>query len=92
MRTVLSESTPVARKTYTCNACEWVDNLEVWKEYDLTYHELRAIVKARKNKFCIVPGQRYRKFVQVEDGRLEVFRAIPEIDAICRKYDIYEEI
>lgn len=89
---ILSNSTPVARKTYTCNACEWIDNTELWKEETLTYAELRAIVKARRNKFCIVPGQRYMRQVQVIDGQLWTFRAIPEMHVICLKYDVYEDI
>lgn len=92
MATILSDTVHIARKTYTCNACEWivgdvVDNLH---DYKFACAELREIVKARRNRWQIVPGQLYRKVVEVVDGDLSVWRVIPAIDAICRKHDIYE--
>lgn len=94
MTRTLSTLRPVARKRYTCNACEWI-------EYDLnehifyhqfTYAELREIVKARRNNWCIVPGQHYVKVVRVYEGRLEVWRAIPAIHNICLRYDMYDYV
>lgn len=92
MARILSDTKHIARKTHVCNACEWVENIVVdnLHDYNFTCTELREIVKARRNKWQIVPGQQYRKVVEVIDGRLEVWRALPAIDAICRKYDIYE--
>ena len=91
---LISVSEHVARKQYTCNACEWVDNvlLEYRHEYDLTCAELREIVKARRNNWQIVPGQRYIREVQKYEGELLVWRAIPAIHAICLKYDIYDYV
>lgn len=92
MATILSDSKHVARKTYTCNACEWIENVVVdnLHDYEFTCAELREIVKARRNGWRIVPGQGYRRQVTVEGGHLYVWRVLPAIDAICRKYDIYE--
>lgn len=94
MATILSDTKHIARKTYTCNACEWIENVVVDNlyDYEFTYAELREIVKARRNRWRIVPGQLYRKVVEVEDGYLSVWRVIPAIDAICRKHDIYEYV
>jgi hypothetical protein len=86
-------SRPVARKKYTCNACEWIENHVDYLFYgDFTYTELREIVKARRNNWCIVPGQQYIRAVQEYEGKLEVWRAIPAIHEICLKYDIYDYV
>lgn len=89
----------VARKTYTCNACEWIDALLPYDllDYKLTYAELREIVKARRNHWQIVPGQEYIKQAVIYDNHeygthIETWRAIPAIDAICRKYEIYDYV
>lgn len=85
----------MARKKYTCNACEWISE---WIEhpgcydYEFTYAELREIVKARRNYWSIVPGQEYIKEMQNYDGYLTTWRAIPAIHALCLKYDLYEWI
>lgn len=91
--TYLPGSRHVARKKYTCNACEWISEWIGCREphdYKFTYAELREIVKARRNAWCIVPGQEYIKQPQVYDGHFFVWRAIPAIHAICLKYDLYE--
>lgn len=92
MATILSDTKHIARKTYICNACEWVENIVVDNLYDykFSYAELREIVTARRNRWRIVPGQLYRRIVSVERGDLYVWRVIPAIDAICHKHDIYE--
>lgn len=92
---MLRESKPIARKTYTCNASEWLYNggLDDFVfHYEPTCAELRAIVKARRNGWCIVPGQQYIKQVGKYEGDFYVWRAIPAIHAICLKYDLYEYV
>ena len=84
---------PRARKFYKCNACEWIFDAgivcDIWEE--LTYTEKRALAKARKARFKIIPGQVYIKVPQVCCGEFFVFRGIPEIDAICQRLDLYED-
>ena len=91
MPEIFREARHTARKTYTCNACEWVSNGETWREHSLTYAELREIAKARRNQWKIVPGQEYIKWVGIEYGEFMVWRGIPAIDAICHKYNVYDE-
>lgn len=90
MITVLSESTPIARKDHRCIACEWVfdagHNIE-----DFSMREKRLLVKARKNKYKIVKGQKYIRQGNIQDGELYTFKAIPEIHQICLDHDIYCE-
>lgn len=93
MGELIAITRPVARKRYLCNACEWIAALLPYDltDYKLTCSELREVVRARRNNWQIVPGQQYIREIQKEDGELVVWRAIPAIDAICRKYDIYED-
>lgn len=90
---LIRESRHIARKKHRCNACEWIDASGV-KDFVFhdkpTYAELRAIARAKRNNWCIMPGQEYIQQVCKTDGDFWVWRALPEIDAICRKYDLYE--
>lgn len=56
-----------------------------------TFDELRLIVQARRNGWMIRPGQMYVLCIQKVDGDFCVFRAIPAIDDLCHKYDLYQE-
>lgn len=93
MPELIHESTQAARKAYRCNACEWIfDNgivPDIWDE--LTYAEKRALVRAKRNRQRIMPGQQYRRMRLKCCGEAYTFRAIPEIDAICRRLEIYED-
>ena len=89
MTTVLSESNPKARKLYCCDASVWVLNcLDVC---ELTFTEKRHLVKARRNKFQIQPGDKYYKQVNIWMDEFNVFKAIPAMNDICIKYDLYQE-
>ena len=90
MVTVLSESMPTARKSHICSACEWVVAHGV-DGMGFSFAEKREIVKAKRNKWNIVKGQKYIRQSNIQDGELYCFKAIPEIHEICLKYDLYEE-
>ena len=50
------------------------------------------IVEAvRSDRGKILPGTKYIYQVSVDGGEFWIFRARPEMDAICRKYDLYPE-
>ncbi len=89
MITVIHESTPVARKTYHCNACEFVR--EAIGDADFTISDLRKIVKVKRQGWKIQPGQRYIKQFNRDSGETWTFRAIPEMHELCREYDLYPE-
>lgn len=87
MNWVLSDSRPVARKIYECNACLFL--LEALPHEEFTCAELRSIVRARRDGWRILPGQRYIRQVQKFEGDIVTVRSRPEIDAICHKYKLY---
>lgn len=89
METILSTTHPVAKKHHQCDACTWL--LNGGYPDGMTISEWRSIVKAKRNKWKIVPGQKYIRQSQMQDGEFVCFKAIPEIDEICRKYDVYED-
>lgn len=85
---MISEKYVVARKHHECGACETLrENID---KGDLTFSELRTVAKAKANKWQIVPGQRYYCQVNVREGRIYSWKAIPEIDAICERLKLYE--
>jgi hypothetical protein len=89
MTTFLSDSKPVARKIHHCDASEFVR--EYINQGIFTIFEYRQIVKAKRNNWCILPGDSYIRQVFVRDGDFCCFKAIPEMDTLCWKYDLYED-
>lgn len=95
MSRIISSSTPVARKNYGCDACNWIADpgfecdpsfMEI-----LTFTEKRSIAKAHLNGWRIMKGEKHLQATIVScDGDLVSWRAIPEIDAICREHALYE--
>lgn len=88
MPELISESFPRARKDYICQACEVIRDFLGDEEF--SFSECKEIVKARRNNWKIKKGERYFRQV-LKDGSIYTWRAIPEIDQICRDHDLYEE-
>jgi len=86
---VATYSEPVARKEYRCQACEWIDNM--MSRDDLTPEERVLYDIARADGFHILKGEKYRKTDGIWEGSSSVFRARPDMDDICNKYDLYAE-
>lgn len=89
MSTVLRTSYPIAKKDYSCDACHWLN--EGGLPDGMTISEIKTFIRAKRDGFKIKAGQKYVKVVQIWCGDFSVFKARPEIDDICKKYDIYEE-
>ena len=76
-------------------AWEWLSNDEL-ETGELTFAELRSIIKAERNKGKILKGEKYLYAYGVcidesnNTRKREPFRAIPEIDAICKRLNIYQ--
>lgn len=79
-----------ARKDHRCAACEWIANTDI-SEIEMSFSELRSIVRARQNKWKVKAGEPCIYRVFKDGGSIDAFYFIPEIDAICSKYEIYQE-
>ena len=91
MATLLRESAPIARKDYNCMASDWLTNDYWWRSENLfTFSEFRSIAKAKANNWKVKKGEKYIRNAMVHEVKFYEFIAIPEIHAICTKYDIYE--
>jgi hypothetical protein len=88
MPELINESYPTARKDYNCAACERLRDVLGDKEF--TISEYREIVKAKRQNWKIKKGQKYFRQV-LTDGEIYTWRAIPEIDQICRDHNLYKE-
>ena len=81
---------PVARKDYYCNASDWICNSFLCDE-DYDPEDLVTIEKAREENWKILKGTKYVKVIGKWNGEFQTFRGRPELDAICHKYDLYQE-
>lgn len=87
---IIHQSEQKARKSYRCDACNFLFEFEP-RDLGLTFSEMREMVKARQKGYRILPGEVYVRQFNKDGGDTWVFRAIPAIDKICVKYDLYRE-
>ncbi len=81
-------TSPIARKDYPCDACEWLINTSP----DFLSEEEKALFKeAEEDNFKIRKGTAYMKLKGKWDGEFSVFRARPEINEICMRHRIYQD-
>jgi hypothetical protein len=88
---IIHESRPIARKNYTCNACDFLFELDDPCELGLTFIEKREVVRARQKGYKILKSERYVRQFNKDGGNTWTFRAIPTIHDICVKHDLYAE-
>ena len=84
-------SQPTAKKDYDCDAWPWINNGELLNQGILSVSDYRSIIKAQRNGFTIKVGEKYVKRNGKFDGDFCTFRAIPSLDDICQKYELYTE-
>ena len=82
------ETQPTARKDYHCDASEWLSNFD---DSDFDAQDLAIINLARSENNKILKGTKYIKVTGKYEGDFCTFRAKPELNAICIKYDIYDD-
>lgn len=58
---------------------------------ELTFAEKRAIVRMKKQKCKILPGQKYIKQANIFDGDFCIWKADLEMHDICVRLDLYSE-
>ena len=93
MITVIREETiKKARKDHSCDACVFLrENIGELDKGTLTFSELRAVARAKANGYKIKKGESYKSQFNEMDGDVYTFKYIPEISAICFKYNLYPE-
>jgi hypothetical protein len=82
------ETTPKARKEYTCDAIDWILN-DGLDSYEFSDEELSIIKNAESEKWKILKGTEYVKCEGKWEGDFSVFRARKDINQICIDHDIY---
>jgi hypothetical protein len=80
---------PKARKEYRCDASDFLLNIGLDCQ-DWTIEEQKAIDDARDQKWKIPKGTKYEKCEGMFEGEFTVFRARPDINAICTNHGFYE--
>jgi hypothetical protein len=72
-------------------AADWLDQIDDGEDW-MESQDWATVLRYRAAGNLIRPGDRYLYQVTKDwAGELCVFRAIPALDEICWKYDIYEE-
>lgn len=89
---IIHESTPKARKDYTCDACIFLQDNLTDTMYHLTFSEKREVVKARRAGWKILKGETYMRQFNRDGGDTWTFRGRPAIHAICLEYELYPEL
>lgn len=89
---VISDTKHVAQKDYKDDSAEFIiECMYSIRSGLLTFSELRAIARLKANGWKIKKGQVYMKQFNKMDGDTYTFRSLPEIAAICHKYELYPE-
>lgn len=88
---LVTETKPVARKDYHCEASDWIDNTIGWDERDFDEEDRETIRKARAEGCKILKGTQYVKLSGKWEGEFSTFRARADLNAICHKYELYAE-
>lgn len=89
MADLLREETPVARKTYDCDAC-WAWDRSGLSRDDVTDEHRAVLDKAEKDKWLIHPGEKYRKCTY-KDGVIQVYRAKLDMDDLIAELELYDD-
>ncbi len=87
---ILTEAIRKANKQHQCDACYWWDRSN-HGEQDVTPEEWETIQSAQQDGWKILKGQKYLFQSFVYDGMIQTFKGRTDVDAICRKYDLYPE-
>lgn len=91
MITTIEERTiKAARKDHPCSAF-WFLSQGDYRNNGFTFAEYRAIAKAVQNKGFIKKGEPYIRQRNTNGSEIWTYKAIPEIDAICIKYNYFED-
>lgn len=88
---LVQEKKPKANKDHECDSClyasEFIQSNGLPEK--ITFFEKRQLIIARRKSMKIKKGNIYLNQSVEYEGALHTFKAMPEIHAICLKYDFY---
>ena len=87
---VLSNTVQTARKHYPCDACR-AFLLSNYGQQDVTADEWLVIEGARADGWKITLGSPYRKLVLSDGGEIMTARNRLDVEAICERYELFDE-
>ena len=85
--------------TYQAARKQHVDDCGPWLEQfitedrcfeGLTISEVKEIIKARNRGWVILPGERYCRAVNKDEGEIYVFKSTPALIEICQKLELWD--
>lgn len=93
MITTISHKTCKARIDHEDSAGVWIREQlsDIRINIKMTFSEWRAILKLKNQKWKILKGQHYERFICKQDGEIYTFKCLKEINQICLKYELYCE-
>jgi hypothetical protein len=94
MKLIRERITKKARKEYYCMACmliREVVGIPNVLEMPLERSEIESLIQAGLNHFQIKVGEPVLRKTFVDNGKIKSFTAIPEVHAICIKYNLYPQ-
>ncbi len=91
MYTALSTTYPVARKNHHCIACEaWLDSGYTLDDCE-TDEQREIVIKAQKDGWKILKGEKHMKQTGVDFGVFYTARAKLDMDKVVYALDLYPE-
>ena len=89
--TPLKETTQYSSKFYQCDACAaW--HRSGYGQQDVSADDWLIIEGAQADKWKIRKGAQYRKLVYKDGGEFITYRARIDMDALCLRLELFEEI
>lgn len=89
MDAVLSDKVHVARKVYDCEARHWWEMAGL-SDCDVSPEDWQIAQAAIAKNWRISPGEKYRRVVYVDGGKLVVYRASVEMEDLCCRLDLFD--
>lgn len=92
MSTFLSSTIRIAKKDYSCGACEAIREGGVKHFVErLTFSEKRLVAAARLDKWRVKAGSKYVDYRGICDGSAYTLRMRPEMQELVSKYNWWPE-
>lgn len=90
MSEVISSHLRNAKKSYRCEAYDWIrEGLDA--KQVTSFSDLKVCAQIRQEGAQILPGMLYYDIRILQDGRVYTYRARKDSHELCIKYKLYQE-